>query len=106
MAKRFSTIEPSHRDFIERQRLFFTASAASDGRVNVSPKGLDALRVIDDRTVAYLDLTGSGNETAAHLKADGRLTIMVCAFEGAPLILRLYGRGRVIGAVHPITGRC
>ncbi len=101
MAKRFPIIEPQHRAFIERQHLFFTASAASDGRVNVSPKGLDALRVIDERTVAYLDLTGSGNETAAHLKASDRLTIMFCAFEGAPLILRLYGRGRVLRRGSP-----
>lgn len=96
MAKQFPRIEPTHRDFILRQRMFFTASAAADGRVNLSPKGLDALRVIDEVTVAYLDHTGSGNETAAHLRADGRLTIMLCAFEGAPLILRLYGRGTVL----------
>ena len=73
--------------------MFFTGSAAADGRVNVSPKGLDSLRIIDDKTVAYLDLTGSGAETAAHLQATGRLTLMLCAFEGAPLILRLYGQG-------------
>ena len=96
MAKQFRAIEASHRDSIERQHVFFVASAASDGRVNLSPKGLDALRVLDANRVAYLDLTGSGNETAAHLSADGRLTIMVCAFQAAPLILRLDGRGRVV----------
>jgi len=96
MAKQFPRIEPSLRDFILRQRVFFTASAAEGTRVNVSPKGLDALRVIDEVTVAYLDHTGSGNETAAHLRADGRLTVMLCAFEGPPLILRLYGRGTVL----------
>ena len=64
--------------------------------MNLSPKGLDSLRVLDERTVVYLDLTGSGNETAAHLKRDGRLTLMFCAFEGPPLILRLYGVGRVL----------
>ena len=96
MAKQFSCIEPEHRDFIARQKLFFTASAASAGRINLSPKGLDALRVLGADTVAYLDHTGSGNETSAHLRADGRLTIMFCAFDGPPLILRLYGRGRVL----------
>lgn len=96
MAKQFPRIEPSHRDFIARQRVFFTASATADSRVNLSPKGLDALRVIDDSTVAYLDHIGSGNEASAHLRADGRLTIMMCAFEGPPLILRLYGRGSVL----------
>lgn len=96
MAERFPHIEPAHRTFIERQHIFFTASAAADGRVNLSPKGLDALRVLGPNQVCYLDLTGSGAETAAHLKADGRLTIMLCAFEGPPLILRLYGRGRTL----------
>jgi hypothetical protein len=96
MAERFSSIEPAHRAFIARQHVFFTASAAPQGRVNLSPKGLDALRVLGPNQVCYLDLTGSGAETAAHLKADGRLTIMLCAFEGPPLILRLYGRGRTL----------
>jgi predicted pyridoxine 5'-phosphate oxidase superfamily flavin-nucleotide-binding protein len=96
MAQRFTQIEPEHRAFIERQRVFFTASAAAEGHINLSPKGLDTLRVIDANAVAYLDLTGSGAETAAHARADGRLTIMLCAFEGPPLILRLYGRSRVL----------
>lgn len=96
MAKQFASIEPDLRAFIERQHIFFVASAAAESRVNVSPKGLDALRVLGPNSVVYLDHTGSGSETAAHLKADGRLTIMFCAFEGAPMILRLYGRGRVI----------
>ena len=94
MSKMFSRIEPALRDFIERQHIFFTASAAARSRVNLSPKGSDSLRVIGPNKVAYLDQTGSGNEAAAHLRADGRLTIMFCAFEGAPMILRLYGRGR------------
>jgi hypothetical protein len=98
MAQQFPHMQPAHRAFIARQHIFFNASAAATGRVNLSPKGLDGLRVLDERTVAYLDLTGSGNETAAHLLADGRLTIMVCAFQGPPLILRLYGRGRVLAA--------
>ena len=96
MAKQFERIEPTHAVFIQRQHIFFTASAAVTGRVNVSPRGIDAFRVLDPNHVAYLDQTGSGNETAAHLRADGRLTIMFCAFEGAPMILRLYGRGMVL----------
>ena len=96
MAKQFPRIEPAHRDFLLRQKVFFTASAAAEGRVNVSPKGLDALRVLGPDAVCYLDQTGSGNETAAHLRATGRLTIMTCAFEGPPLILRLYGQGRIL----------
>lgn len=96
MAKQFPHLEPEHREFIQRQRLFFTASAAATGRVNVSPKGLDALRVLGEREAVYLDRTGSGNETAAHLHADGRLTLMFCAFEGLPRILRLYGQGRIL----------
>jgi hypothetical protein len=96
MAKQFARIEPAHQSFIERQRLFFTGTAAQDGRVNVSPKGLDSLRVLGPDRVAYLDLTGSGNEAAAHLRASGRMTLMFCAFEGPPLILRLYGHGRAL----------
>jgi len=96
MAKQFPALEPAHRDFIERQHMFFTATAAADGRINLSPKGLDGMRVLSPNSVVYLDHTGSGNETAALLRADGRMTIMFCAFEGPPLILRLYGRGRVL----------
>jgi hypothetical protein len=96
MAKQFPHLDASHRDFIARQRIFFAASAAPGARVNISPRGTDAFAVIDERTVAYLDRTGSGNETAAHLKADGRLTLMFCAFDGPPNILRLYGRGEVL----------
>jgi hypothetical protein len=101
MGKQFPAIEPVHREFIERQHIFFNASAASEGRVNVSPRDVASLRVLDSNTVVYLDLTGSGNETAAHLLADGRLTLMFCAFEGAPLILRLYGRGRILPRHSP-----
>jgi len=84
------------RQFIEKQRVFFVATAAEGAHINLSPKGLDTLRVIDERRLVYLDLTGSGNETAAHLIADGRVTLMFCAFEGPPLILRIYGRGKVL----------
>ncbi|MGD0432710.1 MAG: pyridoxamine 5'-phosphate oxidase family protein [Acetobacteraceae bacterium] len=94
MAKMFNQIEPPLQEFIERQHIFFTASATTDSRINLSPKGSDSLRVISANEVAYLDQTGSGNEAAAHLRADGRMTIMFCAFEGPPMILRLYGRGR------------
>src|SRR3954454_12645875 len=83
-------------NFIRQQSVFFTASGAAEGRINCSPKGLDTLRVLNDHTVAYLDLTGSGAETAAHVRADGRLTIMFCSFGDKPLILRLYGRGEVV----------
>ena len=96
MGKQFPSLDASHRDFVRRQRIFFAASAAPGARVNVSPRGADAFAVIDERTVAYLDRTGSGAETAAHLKADGRLTIMFCAFDGPPNIMRLYGRGEAL----------
>ena len=96
MAKQFPAITADHRGFIARQRIFFTASATAGSRVNLSPRSTDGFRVLGDNSVLYLDRTGSGNETAAHLLADGRLTIMFCAFEGPPLILRLYGRGRAI----------
>jgi hypothetical protein len=96
MAKQFGCIEAKHHEFILQQRIFFAASAAAEGRVNVSPKDGAALRILSPNRVAYLDQTGSGNETAAHLRANGRLTIMFCAFAGAPMILRLYGEGRAL----------
>jgi hypothetical protein len=96
MARFYSALEDRHRDFIAAQQIFFTASGTAASRLNLSPKGMDSLRVIDDRRVAYLDLTGSGNETAAHLRHDGRLTLMWCSFGTDPLILRVYGRGRAV----------
>ncbi|MFM9939527.1 MAG: pyridoxamine 5'-phosphate oxidase family protein [Hyphomicrobiaceae bacterium] len=95
MGQQFPAINDSHRDFIERQKIFFVATAAPTGRVNVSPKGMGCLRVLGPNRVAYLDSTGSGSETRAHLQAsaDRRLTLMMCAYEGDPVILRLYGRG-------------
>jgi hypothetical protein len=96
MEKQFNSIEPTHREFIEKQHIFFSGSAAANGRVNVSPKDGAALRVLGTTCVAYLDVTGSGNETAVHLLADGRLTLIFCALDGAPMILRLYGHGRVL----------
>jgi len=96
VGKQFSKLEAAHRDFIARQRIFFTATAAETGRINVSPRGTDAFRTLSDSAAVYLDRTGSGNESAAHLRRDGRMTIMFCALEGPPMILRLYGRGRII----------
>lgn len=98
MGKVYDDIDDALRNFIEQQKMFFVATSPSgtDGHINVSPKGLDSFRIIDPLTVAYLDLTGSGAETLAHLKANGRITLMFCAFEGAPKILRLYGKGRAI----------
>jgi len=96
MATQYDRIDEKQRAFIERQHVFFAASGAAGAHVNVSPKGLDALRVLGPNAIVYLDRTGSGNETAAHMLADGRLTIMFCAFDGPPSILRLYGRGRIL----------
>ncbi|NCO22714.1 MAG: pyridoxamine 5'-phosphate oxidase family protein [Rhodobacterales bacterium] len=93
MAKQFSTLSDGHRDFIARQQVFFTATASADSRINMSPREIGALRIVDGNTALYLDQTGSGMETAAHLRADGRMTIMLCSFAGPPLILRLFGRG-------------
>ena len=84
------------QSFIQKQKIFFNASAPHSGRINLSPKGIDTFRCVDLTTVAYLDLTGSGNETAAHLYENGRMTIMFCSFDDNPLILRLYGQGEVI----------
>ena len=101
MAKQFPGLEEHHHRFIVAQHMFFTASAAASGHVNVTPRSTDMFRVLSDNAVMYLDRTGSGNETAAHLKVDGRLTIMFCAVAGPPLIMRLYGRGRVIHRDSP-----
>lgn len=88
------TLTPDHEAMIAKQAVFFTATAAADGRINLSPKGLaDTFKVLGPNRVAYLDLGGSGNETHAHLAADGRITIMMCNFEQPALILRIYGRG-------------
>lgn len=91
MASQFDQITDRLQDFIGRQQMFFVATAARDGRVNVSPKGLDSLRVLSPNRVVWLNGTGSGNETAAHLLDSPRMTIMFCAFDEKPLILRLYG---------------
>ena len=103
MGKLFDGIDTRLQEFIDRQHMFFVATAprADDGLVNLSPKGLDTLRILGPRTVAYLDLTGSGIETVAHLKENGRIVMMFCAFEGPPKIVRLQGRGEVIEPGHP-----
>ncbi len=97
MAKQYPSLDDELSDFIRQQKLFFVATA-SDGHINLSPKGMDTLRILDANTVAWLNVTGSGNETAAHVLEDGRMTMMFCAFEGRPLILRLYGKARVYHA--------
>jgi hypothetical protein len=95
MAKVLDALDDKLTEWIGQQHVFFVATApVAGGHVNLSPKGHDCLRVIDPSTVAYLDLTGSGAETIAHTRENGRITIMLCAFEGPPLILRLYGRGQ------------
>lgn len=97
MGKVLPRITDGLRAFIERQHVFFVATAPlNGGHVNVSPKGLDSFRIVSPTSVAYLDQTGSGNETAAHVLENGRITFMFCAFDGPPLILRLYGTGRAI----------
>ncbi len=96
MAEFFDHIPENLRAFIAQQKLFFVATAAAAGRISLSPKGMDTFRCLDAHQAAYLDLTGSGNETAAYLKADGRVTLMFCSFDHRALILRLYGRGRAV----------
>jgi hypothetical protein len=101
MGTLFERIEDQHRDWIARQPLFFvgTAPLDADGHVNVSPKGpIGSLCVLDDHTVAYLDVFGSGTETIAHLRENGRIVVMLCAFDGPPRILRLHGTGRFVAA--------
>ncbi len=103
MAKFFDQIDDSLQQFIEAQHMFFVASAplSAEGHVNLSPKGRDSLRVLSPNRVAYLDLIGSGNETSAHLHENGRITLMFCAFEGAPRIVRLFGTGRTVLPADP-----
>ena len=103
MGKVYETLDEALMGFIGRQHVFFvgTAPDSPEGHLNVSPKGLDTFRILGPKSVAYLDLTGSGIETVAHLRQNGRITIMFCAFEGRPLILRLHGRGRVVEPGDP-----
>jgi hypothetical protein len=102
MGRIYDTLTPDLIAWIERQHLFFTATAPDEGaHVNCSPKGLDTLRILDPLTVVYLDLTGSGVETIAHLRDNGRIVLMFCAFEGPPKILRIHGKGSVVQRGSP-----
>ena len=98
MAEQYQALDPEHIAFIEQQHIFFTATAGAEGYINLSPKGMDSLRVLDSTRVVWLNLTGSGNESAAHVLENGRMTIMFCSFEKKPLILRLYGQATVCHA--------
>ena len=98
MATRLAELSDKLIDFISAQRLFFVGTAAPEGTINVSPKGGDSLRVLSSKQILWLNITGSGNETAAHLRVSDRMTLMFCAFEGPPMILRCYGKAR---AIHP-----
>ncbi len=98
MGKQQQHLTKELQKFIDQQKVFFAATAMQKGRINLSPKGIDTLRIRNDKSVAWLNLTGSGNETATHLKNDPRITLMFCAFEGNPKIVRLYGTARVY---HP-----
>lgn len=103
MGKAYSELSDRHIDWIAKQQMFFVATAplTADGFVNLSPKGLDSFRVLSPTEVAYVDLTGSGVETIAHVQENGRITLQFCAFEGPPLILRIYGTGTVITPDQP-----
>lgn len=96
MGTTYESLLPQHETFIKEQHMFFVGTAASDGHVNISPKGHDVFRILSPNKVAYLDLTGSGNETSAHISENNRMTYMFVSFQEKPLILRLYGNGRVI----------
>ncbi len=96
MGDLYDAIDDKLSRFIEAQHVFFVATAPHDGHVNLSPKGLDSFRVLGPRTVAYIDYVGSGAETIAHIRENGRITIMLCSFDGPPKILRLHGTGEVL----------
>ncbi|MCP4131966.1 MAG: pyridoxamine 5'-phosphate oxidase family protein [bacterium] len=98
MAENFQELDKKHAEFINKQHLFFIGTAGAEGTVNVSPKGMDSLKVINPSKVVWLNYTGSGNETSTHVQENGRMTIMFCSFEKQPLILKLYGEAEV---VHP-----
>ena len=98
MSDKYEQLEDEHITFIGNQHIFFVGTAGAEGTVNVSPKGMDSFRVLDKNRIAWLNLTGSGNETAAHVLENGRMTIMFCSFDKQPLIMRLYGQATT---VHP-----
>lgn len=100
MGKWLTSISSNVQSFIEKQQMFFVATATKDGKVNVSPKGLDTLKIMDKNKVVWLNLGGSGNETEIHIQDTNRMTLMFCAFEGGPLIVRLYGTAKSIRPEH------
>ncbi len=115
MGKKLAEITPQLQEFIENQHMFFVGTAMKEGRVNISPKGMDSFRVLGPNKAIWLNVTGSGNETATHLQESNRMTIMFCAYEGKPMILRLYGTAKVyhqrdkewdehIGKFTPLAG--
>lgn len=106
MAQKFKELAAAHRKFIEDQKIFFVATAARNGHVNLSPKGHDSLKVIGPNEIVWMNFTGSGNETAAHLADTNRMTIMWCAFEGPPRILRVYGKAQIIHPRDPDWAEC
>lgn len=101
MAQQFPAMTKPIIDFIEKQNIYFVGTATETSRVNISPKGMDSLRVINENQVIWLNVTGSGNESSPHVQIDPRMTIMFCAFEGPALILRLYGKARVVHKLDP-----
>jgi hypothetical protein len=101
MGQHYSEISDKLQQFIKNQKIFFVGSATADSRVNISPKGMDSLKVIDNNRVVWLNVTGSGNETSAHIQQNNRMTIMFMAFNGNPMILRLYGKAKVIHINEP-----
>lgn len=101
MGKQFSELSEGHIKFITEQKIFFVGTATADSRVNISPKGMDSLIVLGNTRLAWLNVTGSGNETSAHIQQAPRMTIMFCAFDGPPLILRLYGTAKVVHKNDP-----
>ncbi|RTZ92610.1 MAG: pyridoxamine 5'-phosphate oxidase family protein [Deltaproteobacteria bacterium] len=101
MGEKFPEISDKYQRFIKRQKIFFVGTAAPEGRVNVSPKGMETLRILDANRVVWLNFTGSGNETSAHVQESPRMTLMFAAFEGKPMILRLYGRAKVVHMRDP-----
>ena len=96
MGQQYTELSEKHIQFIVSQKLYFVGTATAESKVNISPKGMDSLRVLDNKTLAWLNVTGSGNETAAHVQSHPRMTLMFAAFEGNPMILRIYGQARAI----------
>ncbi len=101
MGQRHTELSDKLKQFVEEQKIFFVGTAAADGRVNISPKGMDSLRVLGQNRVVWLNVTGSGNETSVHVQENSRMTLMFAAFEGKPVILRLYGDAKVIHKTDP-----